>query len=463
MLFYLFFLKLISFTFENELRLVFDMIFKIGYKSSHVSLDYCKLYDTNDFSYRGRPTNIKNILSENKEFYNDYKYVYISELKYFENIVQFPKSTVFFALNSITQYEEQFNKEYCFINIDWNLEDYAPLYYIIIGKETDKNIKDIITAILIGSFIITNFFILIINLKSCGLKLFESIIFYNFAFMVISLLIMIGISCLIINYFLLSHLIYCMFKSYIFINLIFYVDGFMNLHYDYSRNCIFGKTLLCFFIFESICSLFFIYIIYFIPSVNNYYLFIMKSLIEHIVLLLYTIKCIIKRFIPLYKQYLFEKRFKTIIAISYKVKLYVYSKIIIFSLIYSLAFILLPLFVKIFSINDYAEVFYYNYYINVGLEIFLGFILGILFYPVKITVLYYLPVKYDYNSKKILIKIKNNENLNNISKLTKGKLKYEYKKDNLPVVLMKPFANINNNDNILLQNMIIGTIENENQ
>ena len=141
MLFYLFFLKLISFTFENELRLVFDMIFKKDYESSPLYMKYCKLYDTNDFSYRGRPTNIKNILSENKEFYNDYKYVYISELKYFENIVQFPKSTVFFALNSITQYEEQFNKEYCFINIEWNLEDYPPLYYIIIGKETDKNIK----------------------------------------------------------------------------------------------------------------------------------------------------------------------------------------------------------------------------------------------------------------------------------------------------------------------------------
>ena len=141
MFFYLFFLKLISFTFENELRLVFDMIFKKDYESSLLYMGYCKEYDTNNFSYRGRPTNIKDILNENKEFYNDYKYVYISELKYFENIVQFPKSTVFFALNSITQYEEQFNKEYCFINIEWNLEDYAPLYYIIIGKETDKNIK----------------------------------------------------------------------------------------------------------------------------------------------------------------------------------------------------------------------------------------------------------------------------------------------------------------------------------
>ena len=43
-------------------------------------------------------------------------------------------------------------------------------------------------------------------------------------------------------------------------------------------------------------------------------------------------------------------------AISYKAKLYIYSKIIIFSLIYSVAFILVPLFEKILYISEFKKV-----------------------------------------------------------------------------------------------------------
>ena len=42
---------------------------------------------------------------------------------------------------------------------------------------------------------------------------------------------------------------------------------------------------------------------YFIPSLSNFYLFAIKNWIMHLVLSLFTIKFIKKKFIPLYQQF----------------------------------------------------------------------------------------------------------------------------------------------------------------
>ena len=459
MLFFLIFIKLIFIGSKKEIELevLIDKIFNSPIDSKGLYMGYCKEYRKQILNYRGRPTNIKDIINtKNKEDLSDYKYVYISELKDLDRVVEFQKSTIFLTYDPITVNETQYNKEYCYIDIKWKLEDYGPLYYIIIGTNVNKNLESYVIAILIVFFFIANIFIAAINIKSCNLKLFEQLVFYNFALIVETMSILLAISCLIINYCLLSHCIYSLFKSYMITNLIFYVDGYMNLHYDYIRNCIYGKFLLFFFIFESLCNLFFIYIIYFIPAVDNYNLFTIKSTIEHIILLLYTIKSIKKRFIPLYKQYLFETKLKTILAIAYKAKLMIYSKIIIFSLLYSIGILILPIIEMNLSIHEMAQVYYYHYYINIALEMLFGFILSIIFFPVKITVFYYLPIFYDYNSRKILVNINKEENKEsnfNISNLSKILLNKKYKKEKLPIVLMKPFSE---NNNIAYKDIILG-------
>ena len=464
MLFFLIFIKLIFFTIETKIQDdhlgIIDAIFNNNIDTQLIYTSYCKLYNHKLFTYRGRPTNIKDIINtKTKEDYSNYKYVYISELKYLDKVVEFPKSTIFFTFAPITVNERQYNKEYCYIDINWALEDYAPFYYINIGLIAEEQIKSNGTIILIILFFITLVFYLTLLLKSCSLGIFEDLIFYKFAIMILALSMLINFSCLLINIFLLSILFYSFFKSYMIISLFFYVDGYMNLHYDYLESNSCRKSLLLFVIIESLCNVFFLYIIYFFPTVNNYNLFISKSLLEHIVLLLQTIKCIKRRLIPLYNQYLFETKLKTILAIDYKAKLIIYLKIVIFSLIYNIGFIILP-FIEIYlSIPDLAQVFYYHYYINVGLEILYGNILGILFYPLKVSVLYFLPIKYDYNSRKMIVKINKEEKNNNISNLSKRLLKTKYKEEQLPIILLKPFSR---NNNIVYKDIIIGNTENNN-
>ena len=464
MLFFLIFIQLIYIETKNiELEGFIDNIFNRTYDKRDLIMDYCQDYSNQILNYRGRPTNIKDIKkTKNKEDLSEYKYVYISELKDLDRVVEFPKSTIFLTYGKITLNEIQYNKEYCYIDIQWKLEDYSALYYIIIGTKVNKKVDNYVMGILLVFFFITIFFILLLNIKTCNLKIYEYLAFYKFTIIVETMSLLLFISCLIITYFLLSYFIYSLFKSFMIINLIFYVDGYMNLHYDYLNNCIYGKTLLCFFIFESLCNLLFIYIIYFIPEVNNYNLFTMKSIIEHIVLLLYTIKCIIKRFIPLYNQLLFEQKLKTILVISYKAKLMIYLKIIVFSLLYSIGFLILPIIEMNLSIHYMAQVFYYHYYINVALELFFGSILSIIFFPVKVSIFYYMPIIYDYNSRRILVNINKEENKEsnlNISNLSKTLLGKKYIKEKLPIVLMKPFAKSNN---ILYEDIIIGKTEKNN-
>ena len=464
MFFFLIFIKLIIIEAKTEkLEVFINNIFNKTYDSGHLYMDHCTQYIRQMLNYKGRPTNIKDIINtKNKEDLSGYKYIYISEFKDLARVVEFPKSTIFLIYNQISEYEIQYKKDYCYINIKWKLEDYGHLYYIIIGKEVNKYLELYVIGILVIFFIISILFLFLKSIKICNLKFYEFLNVYFFGMLVHLISFFLPLSCIFINLCLLTYCIYSFYKTYMIINLFFYVDGYRNLHYDYAHNSIYLKYFLFFFLFESLCSTIFIYIIYFIPAINSYFLLTIKSIIEHIVLLIYTIKCIKKRFMPLYYQYLFEKQLRTILAIGYKAKLIIYSKIIIFSLLYSIGFIILPIIEMSFDIHALAMAFYYRYYINVIFEIFLSFFLSIIFFPAKITVFYYLPIKYDYNSRKIIVNIIKEENKrsnNNISHLTQRLLNKNYKKKELPIVFMKPFSKINN---ILYKDIILGKIEKNN-
>ena len=455
MLLYFIFYSLILILIKCDSIILLDRLFKNNYETEDLSMGYCRQYEEDSFYYKGKPENIKDILSSKKNNnLEKYKYVYISDKNYLKNVTLFPHSTKFFVLESISN-SSLFYENYCYFEIKMDFSNYKTLYYIIVGKEITKDNEELIIAILIVFFLMSNIFVIILNIKSCCLSSFEQIFHYDFARASISMTNIMAISCALITNYLLSYIMYSFYKSYIIISLIFLVNGVMTIHYDYIETCIFFKLLLYFFVFDSLSTIFCLYIIYFIPSLSNYYFFALKNWILHLVLLLYTIKCIKEKFIPLYRQYQFEKRRKTFFVIGYKLKIIIYLKILIFTIIYCLAFILLPFIEIIYSLNRYAEAFYYNYYFNASCEMFLGFILSIMYFPVKISFLFYLPIYYDYNSRRFVAKIsKENEKINDISNLKKYILK-KHKKENMPIVLICPYSDKN-----IYNKLHIGNIEN---
>jgi hypothetical protein len=204
--------------------------------------------------------------------------------------------------------------------------------------------------------------------------------------------------------------------------------------------------------------MFFIYIIYFIPQLNNHYLFLIRDLIEYIILLAFIIKAIIKIFIPLFRQFRVESELGNILAKLYKIKLFFHGKIIAFSLLYSIGFILFPFIEMIYNVHNYAKVFYYNYYFKIILEMFFGILFAVLFFPMKVSFLYFVHIYFDYENIKYISEINNNGKDMNISNLTKSLIQKEFReksKSVLPIIFVNPFYNKNN----LFNNLHMGIFE----
>ena len=247
-----------------------------------------------------------------------------------------------------------------------------------------------------------------------------------------------------------NYLLYCSYKGFIFIYLFLFVNRFKTLDNNYWCFCS-DKYVIIFFLYNSIITIFFTYIVYYIPSINNLYLFSIKDVVGHIVLLIKIIKSIKSKLIPIYRLYAFKKRLR-ISAISLQIKLIIYLKMLIFGFIYSITFILLPFIEIIFSLNYYIDIFYYHYYFNACLEMFFGLIVGVIFLPIEDKRFYSYPIdlEYDSNNRFLYLKIdKKKEKNYNISNLTKKTLKKEYKKEKLPVLFLNPFPKKNINENYL--------------
>ena len=449
-------INLIYNTIESNLTILIDKAFNQSYITDSISLEHCNYYNEDSFYYRGKPTNIKDIIDTNE--INDldkYECVYIPELKYFQNLSLFSKSTIF--LNTITKNQSYYNNDYCILKVDYNIENYNPLYFITIGKALYKDTEQLVIMILVVLFFINSILAVILTFRECYLNDLKEIHVYNFVRIIIGFSFMNSFSCIFINYYLLFCLSYCIYKSFIFINLIILIDGYDILNNNIT-GCIFIKYLLFSFLYYSLSTLFFIYIVYFIPSINNFYLFSLKNITEHILLLLYIIKSVKNKFMPLYRQYQLEKRLRTIMAIPYKIKLIMYIKIVALGFIYCIAFIILSFIEIIYRLNHYIDIFYYNYYFNIALEIFFCLIFGVIFFPFKLPILYYSPIIYNYNNRILKAKIdKENESKYNISCLSKSILKNKYAKTKLPIVLLNPFSNEYN----LINNLHIGLVENK--
>ena len=125
------------------------------------------------------------------------------------------------------------------------------------------------------------------------------------------------------------------------------LEGLSIIHFNDHKE-ILKKYFLIFFVFDATVSFISIYIVYFIPFLDSFYLLHLKSIIEHVAFLIVIFIFFKTKFIHLYRQYLLEKRLGTILSVSYKFKTTIYLKIMIFSIIYCSSFIIMPFIEKIY-------------------------------------------------------------------------------------------------------------------
>ena len=418
---------------------------------------YCSPIFIENYSFRGRFPNIFEILDKEKmpESNNTkikgYKYVYFPDSSsYYKYADLFPDSTIFVFSNYYKQIKNKCNLGISLLSkyekYSQSDKKYVPYYLVINKKSLYKFIGGYETFSIDFVYVIIPYIFLFSQyndkLISRIFIIYKDLQFYAFTRWLILLSLPLIISIVLINYILSFSLIHSFFKSYILINLMFLLDGNSILEFGNIKS-LYRKYLLLCFIFDGSLNLIFCYIVYFIPSINNIYLFVIKSLIEHIALLLYTIKSYETKYFHFYSQYIFEIRHRSLIFLFYVFKIVIYQKVIRFAFLYSCVFIGFQIY-KIIFLYDYVDAFYFNYLINGCLELFFVLILIKYFYPQDLTIFYFMSVYYDYNSKIYKAQITNEENKLSISNLNKNELKNEYKKNNSPLVFINPYSKSNN-------------------
>ena len=398
----------------------------------------CLMKDPIIPSSRGKIEHVDEIIKKDPEtdlYQNPFVFIPGKEkLKYIHN---FYDKTIFFTDFQISW--DDIKHSICYVQIDkWNKYN-----YIIMSHSKMGYILVPICSLLFGYSVP----IAIFKLYKSELKrlvLFKKIHFYKFAQRLTLFWIAIIISSVTIYFFLLSYVIYSLYKAYLVVNLILLLEGFSIIHFNKSLFK-FKKYFLIFFLYDSLISIYAEYIVYFLPNFDNFYLLQIKSIFEHLVFLIMIFIYIFKRYVHIKKQYLLEEREKTILAVGYKIKLKLYLKLMIFSIIYSATFIIFPFIEKLYFNIDYVvETYYANYFITMCLETVFNLILVIILYPKDLTIFFFLPTIFDYNTFKMeaIIKEKYKKKLK-ISNLTVDLMKNEYQEKNYPFVIINPFTKTN--------------------
>ena len=422
------------------------------FKQIEIQSPTCYKPDFNFDNYKGIIINIEDIIGDdispelklnNKAIestkYGKYPFVYLPNKEHlFKYIDFFPEKTLFFT-NFVVD-SNKIKKNICYIKID----DFSTFkyYYLIIAE---SKLSYFLFPILLCIIYINGVFINRFDKNNRNLFYYRTIYFYNFAQRIGFYAIGIAISSITIYYFLPSYIIYSLYKSYVVINLMLILEGLSIIHFnDYKE--ILKKYFLIFFVFDVTVSLISEYIVYFIPFLDNFYLLHLKSIIEHMVFLIVIFIFFKTKFIHLYKQYLLEKRLGTILSVSYKFKTTIYLKIMIFSIIYCSAFIIIPFIEKIYiKIDNIVENFYLNYLITICMELFFCIVMSLILSPPDPTLFLFLPIIIDYNRFKFEAKIKEEQKDDlNISNVTENLLKNEYQGKQYPLIFINPYGETNN-------------------
>ena len=433
-------------TFDSDVNyhIVFNDLFSKS-SSQNVSL-HCSNRKEKYIYYRGKLENIETVIKNKK--YNSYSAVYMGENIDNSVIKNFPTSTIIF-LNESNYNKDIINnyKDYCFVITNYNYKfESKNSYYINLYSELDYIYQNIIYYFIIIFSIILFIFIFIYCCFYTSLNLIK-IYVNSLAMRNIYVSFALSISFLIFNIFPPFSLVHITYKSILIVDLAYLLTGYKIIYFHTNERKRYLVYLLIIFI-EILVTLLSIYIKDLKKSFDGFYIYFVKILIEHSIILGITIKMFINNFIGLYKQYRLERRIRTILTLSYKYKLIIYSKVYIFSILYCLSFIILHLILVATRFNKYEEYEdsrFYVYCINIGLELFFIIIFAIIFFPLRNSLFYYFEVNYDYNSITFVSQIKSStENNMKISNLKPKILKEKYLKHEFPLVLVEPFTKTNN-------------------
>ena len=435
---------------KEEFQIITDILFhQIKEKEVKLILIDSK-EEKKNFYYRG---NIKGISDfKNNQDYKTNSAVFMDNFIY-DEIVKFPKSTIF-ILNNELDIEKYDISKYTFVIVN---NFYFPIkksyYYILIGKDLNKTIRHST----IYCLVLFSLFLLILissyNCCSCNFNIIIVRIYTNLiANNNICFSLILIIFCVVVRFVYFFCISYSLYKVYFIMQLFYLLNGQSIIYSERITNKKLKSTVIGG-IIEFIGSLIFLYIIFFIPFFDNFYSFFVKSTFQHATLLLIGGDMFLKNFMRLYRQYRVERRIRTMLTLMYKYKLLLYSRVIIFSLFYGLGFIALNLFHIFYKINQCSDGFFYIYYMNIALEAFFCIIFGIVFYPVRNPGFLHnninnnININFDliFNNITFIAQIKNTkEKSMRINNLTEKTLKNEYLKKEYPVVLIEPFARTDN-------------------
>jgi len=448
----IYFLILIKASFQD----IYAMVDKL-YNHINIASVYdlnCPKLNENNFYYRGRPSNIMDIIDKydisdfNNTTIEGYKYVYIPDMQnYYQKVIIFPKSTILIANEK--ERKNIYNENYCYLFISsifgsekehlYNNKKYK--YYLALGFHFQN--MDNINIFFTASFMPLMMIILCIyHYKLFYLRSYKDLQFYILTKKIILLSILLILSNFFISLMNACSLIHSFFKSYMMINLFILLNGHSIINFEKQDRAYFALFLFLF-LFDSFFNIIFEYIVYFLPELDNLYLFVIKSLIEHLILLEYTIKTQRDSYMHLYKQYEFELKLKTILVDIYENKLIIYKRIIIFSYIYCSAFIIYQL-IKLIFLRQYINSFYLNYFINSCIEVFFTLILVILFFPKNLGIYFYIPVLFDYGTEIFRAQINHNNDELSIANLNLNLKKNKFERTNRPLLFINPFSKNNN-------------------
>ena len=399
----------------------------------------CIMKDIAIPSNRGKIENLVDILKDKPEtnLYNN-PFVYISDRDQLKYRKYFSDKTIYFTSFHLSW--EDVRDGICYVHVDkWHRYNY------IIMAPAKMGYIYFPLSFFLFAYSVPIAIYKIYKSKLKKLVLFQKINFYKFTQRLILFLIAIIISSFTIYYVSISCVIYSFYKVYLLLNLIISLEGYSIIHFN-KLSVKFTKYFIIFFLYDAIISLYSEYALYLLPNFDNFYLIHTKSFIEHIFFVVMIFTYMFQRYVHMKKQYNLEYREKTMLAIGYEIKIKVYLKLMIFSIIYCFFFLLFPFIEKIYmGIDNVVETYYLHYFITIGLESIFNLILALILMPKDLTVYFFLPTIFDYNSFKIetLIKEKLERKLN-ISNLTYDLMTYEYQEKQYPLIFINPFTKTDN-------------------
>ena len=383
-------------------------------------------------------------------------------------IEKFPKTTIFIIPENRARSLENKYKDYrIFIaNLKQFLFkiDFRESQYCLIGNLPDEAILRVLIIFVDSSIIICLiiFFLNIIMTKiiNVGNTLKIHTYINGFCIFLSALIFFVGIDVIILefNHFLFNFYelsCFAILKGFYYSTMYFCLRGDMILSFNENDNVrFFNKKRVKITSVSFYLVVFFKLFTYYFSFVTELTLLYIKNILEHLVLLYFTIYSIKEKLIPLYNQMKYEQRIhsKLVKCIEFKYERMLFFDILM--IIYNLFFILsTPIEHKyIFSyINNNNIHFIMQLFYEAVFFIFFFFI----FFPMKLPRYYY--DKVILNNEKANLRV-NIYQKRNLSDLTSNILK---EITNYPIILVNPF--ISSKNKFSSNEMNIGFIQKENE